>query len=303
MNLDYILAIDGGGTKTVAKLIHLHSGQEYIAHAGEASIYNDFNTAISSLQQVINSVCEQSGAQHSQILAVMGLAGGSSKALVERVTATLQLGCDIEFAQLMIFSDAITSLYGANLGQPVAMLALGTGAVGARLTVQGDTKLIGGWGFSVDDFGGGARLGLSAVQRLLDEIDRFDQPQNPLTKQLSEQIGGDREHISGWLLNAKAVDYARFSPLIFSLKNQCHLADAVLGEHARQVERLIEKCRGDSQLPVIIIGGLADVTIALLNEHIQQNLSPRRGDSLVGAVILATDQVKKLTTKGLRDEP
>ncbi|MEI5579440.1 hypothetical protein, partial [Streptomyces brasiliscabiei] len=83
------------------------------------------------------------------------------------------------------------------------------------------TKLIGGWGFSVDDFGGGARLGLSAVQHLLDEIDRFNEPQNPLTTQLSEQIGGDREHISSWLLSAKAVDYARFSPLIFSLKDQC----------------------------------------------------------------------------------
>ncbi|CAM3808798.1 MULTISPECIES: BadF/BadG/BcrA/BcrD ATPase family protein [Pseudoalteromonas] len=297
MTLEYILAIDGGGTKTVAKLIHLPSGQEYSAHAGEASIYNDFNAAINSLQYVINTVCEQSGAQHKQILAVMGLAGGSSKSLAERVTATLQLGCDIEFAQLMIVSDAITSLYGANLGQPVAMLALGTGAVGARLTAQGDTKLIGGWGFSVDDFGGGARLGLSAVQRLLDEIDRFNEPKNQLTKQLSEQIGRDREHISGWLLNAKAVDYARFSPLIFGLKNQCDLADAVLNEHARQVERLIEKCRGDSQLPVIIIGGLADVTIALLDEQIQQNLSPRRGDSLVGAVILATDRVKQIDHK------
>ncbi|MDQ9091129.1 ATPase [Pseudoalteromonas haloplanktis] len=297
MTLEYILAIDGGGTKTVAKLIHLPSGQEYSAHAGEASIYNDFNAAINSLQYVINTVCEQSGAQHKQILAVMGLAGGSSKSLAERVTATLQLGCDIEFAQLMIVSDAITSLYGANLGQPVAMLALGTGAVGARLTAQGDTKLIGGWGFSVDDFGGGARLGLSAVQRLLDEIDRFNEPKNQLSKQLSEQIGRDREHISGWLLNAKAVDYARFSPLIFGLKNQCDLADAVLNEHARQVERLIEKCRGDSQLPVIIIGGLADVTIALLDEQIQQNLSPRRGDSLVGAVILATDRVKQIDHK------
>ena len=294
MNLDYILAIDGGGTKTVAKLIYLHSGQEYIAHANEASLSNDFNRAISSLQQVINSVCEQSNAQHDQILAVMGLAGGSSKLLTQRVTAALQLDCDIKFAQLMIVSDAITSLYGANLGQPVAMLALGTGAVGARLTAQGDTKLIGGWGFAVDDFGGGARLGLSAVQGLLNDIDRFNEPKTLLTKQLSEQIGSDREHISNWLFKAKAVDYARFSPLIFSLKNQCYFADEVLDEHARQVELLIEKCRGQSQLPVIIIGGLADVTIALLNENTQLNLSPRQGDSLAGAVILANDRIKQI---------
>ncbi|MBB1408142.1 BadF/BadG/BcrA/BcrD ATPase family protein [Pseudoalteromonas sp. SG44-17] len=294
MNIDYILAIDGGGTKTLAKLVNLYSAEEFTAQAGAASVYNDFNTALTSLQQVITSVCAQSGAKHSQILAVMGLAGGSSKVLAERVTASLQLDCDIKFAQLSIVSDAITSLYGANLGQPVAMLALGTGAVAARLSADGETKLIGGWGFSVDDFGGGARLGLSAVQCLLDEIDRFEQPKSLLTQQLSEQVGREREQISSWLMKAKALDYARFSPLIFSLKTQCIIADTVLSEHVRQVERLIEKCRGQSQLPVIIIGGLADVTIALLNENTQLNLSPRQGDSLAGAVILASDRIKQI---------
>ncbi|CAM4090120.1 hypothetical protein [Pseudoalteromonas ostreae] len=39
----------------------------------------------------------------------------------------------------------IDSLYGANLvGQPIAILAFGTGAVAARLSADGETKLIGG---------------------------------------------------------------------------------------------------------------------------------------------------------------
>ncbi|CAM4090078.1 hypothetical protein [Pseudoalteromonas ostreae] len=42
------------------------------------------------------------------------------------------------------------------------------------------------------------------------------------------------------------------------------------------------------------IGGLADVTIALLNENTQLNLSPRQGDSLAGAVILASDRIKQI---------
>ena len=78
-----------------------------------------------------------------------GVADGS---LAEQLTVMLKLIYEIEFASLQITSDAITSLYGANLGDPCVVIALGTGAVGARLNAQKQTKLVSGWGFTVDDF-------------------------------------------------------------------------------------------------------------------------------------------------------
>ena len=303
MNVKYLLAIDGGGTKTLAKLIHIDSAQEYTAQAGAASVYNDFDGAMDSLQQVIISLCEQSGATAEQIIAVMGLAGGSSTQLAEQVETELKLDFKLEFAKLSIVSDAHTSLYGANLGEPCVVVALGTGAVGARLNTDGSTKLVAGWGFTVDDFGGGARLGLHAVQQLLEDIDCYGAPDSKLTKQLSEKVGADRSTIANWLRDAKAGDYACFSPHIFSLKEQCPIAERVLAMHAQDVSQLIEKSRGSAQLPIIVIGGLADVSVALLTTELQQSLSPRRGDSLTGAATLAAIAYSELTNKGHYNEP
>lgn len=290
--INYLLALDGGGTKITAQIVNLSSDTAYVAHGGEASLSNNFQTALSNIEMVIHNLLEQSGAKLDEVLAVIGVAGGGSKELSERLNTALELGCAIKFAQLHIYSDAISSLFGANEGKPVAMVALGTGAVGARLTAEGNTQLIGGWGFMADDFGGGAHLGLSAVQALLNDIDCFDKPQSQVTQQVSYLVGSQRAQLSAWLQSAKAIDYARFTYLIFDLQSDCQVAKQLLHKHARQVELLIEKTRANSNLPVMLTGGLADVTIALLNPQMQKQIVPRLGDSLRGAILLAQQHLQ-----------
>ena len=277
MAVRYILAIDGGGTKVLAELKEQASGATFHAQAGSASISNDLDLALENIVKVTRDVCQQSGAEPSEIVTVMGIAGGSSQSLAEQFKVMLKLVYEIEFASLQITSDAITSLYGANLGEPCVVIALGTGAVGARLNAQKQTKLVSGWGFTVDDFGGGARIGLMAVQQLLNDIDIYDLPKSRLTIRLSEQLGCTRQTISSWLKQAKPADYAAFSPLVFSLQNDCEAAKAVLTEHTQSVVGLINKSRGNSPLPVILIGGLAKVSQPLLPLALQNELSPCKG--------------------------
>lgn len=303
MALRYILAIDGGGTKVLAELKEQASGATFRAQAGSASISNDLDLALENIVKVTSDVCQQSGAKPSEIVTVMGVAGGSSQSLAEQLTVMLKLVYEIEFASLQITSDAITSLYGANLGDPCVVIALGTGAVGARLNAQKQTKLVSGWGFSVDDFGGGARIGLMAVQQLLNDIDIYDLPKSRLTVRLSEQLGCTRQTISSWLKQAKPADYAAFSPLVFSLQNDCEAAKTVLTEHTQSVVRLINKSRGNSPLPVILIGGLAKVSQPLLPRALQNELSPCKGDSLTGAAILAAKHYHDIIEKGQPNEP
>ncbi|AXV64533.1 ATPase [Pseudoalteromonas lipolytica] len=303
MTVRYVLAIDGGGTKVLAELTEQSSQLTFRSQGGPASISNDLDLAVENIVKVVRDVCEQSGAKASDIVAVMGLAGGASTTLAEQVKVMLKLIYEIEFASLRIESDAITSLYGANLGEPCVVVALGTGAVGARLQSNNQAKLVGGWGFTVDDFGGGARIGLMAVQYLLNDIDCYDLPKSRLTIRLSEQLGCTRQAISHWLKQAKPADYARFSPLVFSLQNECKVANKVLTEHTTSVVELINKSRGTSPLPVILIGGLAKVSQDLLPLTLQNELSPCKGDSLTGAAILAVKHYHDIIEKGQRNEP
>src|SRR5258706_3828659 len=64
-------------------------------------------------------------------------------------------------------------LLGAHGGQPGAMVAAGTGSVGAALDADGKRVRVGGWGFAVGDEGSGAWLGLAAMrvaQRAVDAM-------------------------------------------------------------------------------------------------------------------------------------
>jgi len=116
--------------------------------------------------------------------------------------------------------------------------------------------------------GGGARLSLHAVQQLLGGMDFYDTPNSKLTSQLSEEVGDNRTTIANWLRNAKACDYARFSPIVFSSQKQYPVGDSVLAKHAKDVSQLIERSCCSAQLPNIVIGGLVDVSVALLTTEL-----------------------------------
>ena len=46
---EFILGVDGGGTKTIARLENLHTGQQWLATGGSASLTNDFDLALQDL--------------------------------------------------------------------------------------------------------------------------------------------------------------------------------------------------------------------------------------------------------------
>ena len=43
---EFILGVDGGGTKTIARLENLHTGEQWLATGGSASLTNDFDLAL-----------------------------------------------------------------------------------------------------------------------------------------------------------------------------------------------------------------------------------------------------------------
>ena len=49
--IKYILGIDGGGTKTLARLINLETSEKWEAVVGQSSLSNDFKNAIENLTE------------------------------------------------------------------------------------------------------------------------------------------------------------------------------------------------------------------------------------------------------------
>ncbi|GAC33011.1 BadF/BadG/BcrA/BcrD ATPase family protein [Paraglaciecola polaris] len=280
---EFILGLDGGGTKTLARLINLTTEMQWQVSAGASSLSNDYSQALASVTDACRQLFAQASCQPEQVSTVFGLAGAGDKQLI----AKLERDLPFDFADLQIVSDAKTSLYGANAGQPVAVVALGTGSVGMRMDHNGAEKMIGGWGFCIGDEGGGAKLGYLAVQKLLLEMDTNGVAKSVLSLYVASQIGYSRQSILQWLAMAKPADYAKLAPHIFTLRDSCVLALEVLTAHANMIEKLIKRTCGSSELPLVLMGGLAEPSHVLLSTTYRNLIMPSKGNSLDGACLLA----------------
>ena len=285
----YILGIDGGGTKTVAKLVNIRTQQVWLKKGGSASLSNDFDGAISVIKQLCQALTTQANCQYQQITAVFGIAGADNK--IQHLQCS-QAFTD-NFKKLHICSDATTSVFGANLGKPVVVAAIGTGSVGMRLEETGKSTLTGGWGFLLGDEGSGAKLGLNTLKVVLAEVQKYEScPEKEATSLLAQNIflitGQSKTAIIQWAKHATPADFATFSPDVFSLYSHCEQANNLIKQHVKSVEALIDLTRGNSKLPVVLLGGLASPTTPLLSKNIQALLIPAKGSALDGACLLAS---------------
>lgn len=289
----FILGLDGGGTKTIGRLINRQSSQYWQCNSGPSSLTNDLFKARANVVKICKNLFEQAQCEAENVTAVLGLAGSGNPNLVAEFTQDL----GISFANSNVISDARTSLYGANNGEPVAMVALGTGSVGMRMMEDGSEHIIGGWGFSIGDQGSGAKLGQMAIHQSLSEIDKNGKIISELGQKLSHYIGSQRAAILQWIRHASPQDYAAFAPLIFELKDVCHAAMTVLNIHLEKVSNLIQATRADTNLPLVIIGGLAQATKSIMSQEVVSSLSRAKGDAVDGACILAERHVQRIAIK------
>lgn len=303
--VNYILGVDGGGTKTIARLINLTTKKQWQAVSGPSSLTNNFNGAVNVLTCLTEDLIGQAGCQPLELIAVFGLAGTSDS---DAVTKLKKIFLN-RFNALYICSDATTSAYGANNGDEVAVVALGTGSVGMRLQLnkQGalTQHLVGGLGFLIGDEGGGAKLGYHSVQALVTEFQCFGCAKSKLAQAIAAFINTNistkesnvitQQTLDDWITNAQPVDFAKLSPLVTLYQHDCPVAEKIVTNHVASVESLIRDTRADTTLPVILLGGLAQFTQTLLSATTQNFLISPKGDALDGACLLANMIVKNRT--------
>ena len=290
----WILTVDGGGSKTLARLSNSSTGQQWQQQAGPASLTNDFSQALANINLLSHSLCQQAGVDSRQLVAVMGLAGAGNPQQQQQAQQQLQR----QYQQLLLTTDARTSLYGANLGQPVLVVALGTGSVAMRLQADGVEQQVGGWGFNIGDEGGGAWLGKQTVRELLWQLDSLAGIQSPLLQQVARQIGDDAATLLPWLKTASPNDFAALAPLVFRYSDRCAVAQMLQQRHIAAVQQLVYCAREHFALPVVLLGGLADSTAPLLSADIRALLQAARGSALDGGHILAQQLISSSSSAG-----
>jgi glucosamine kinase len=290
----YIIAIDGGATKSVARIIHFDAiNQEVLLELsqGGCSLSQDFEQALANISQLLIDLMQSVNADKTQVYIVMGLAGAGSNKLKQRFIDELHHVFSITKEQIFITTDALTSLLGANNGKPANCLALGTGSVAMSLDYDGNFRQFGGWGADIADEGGAVFIGKQAVRAILWEYDEFEKFHSKLSIKLTDFLGTHRNQLLHWLRQAKPIDYANLASLVTELKDNCLIAKKVFNEHINQVELLAQTALKSNTAPLFILGGLADITSPYLSRSLQDKLLLPQGNSVDGACLLAYCQL------------
>ncbi len=287
--ITHTLAVDGGGTKTAIRLKRilptLSNIEECILPATSLTLYGE--AVITQLTHYIDEMLSVNQIKSQQCYIVVGVAGVGNLDLKAKLQSALT-----HCPHLYVTTDAEASVFGANSGQGVNCIAIGTGAVAIQLDAQQKTHQIGGWGFPIGDQGGGAWLGFRAVQQTLVELDN---KRTSLTSQLvMRKTGNERNQILQWIDKANATDYAQFARELVDMEQRCSTASTILKQGIEEIEKLTRTCSENNSLPIMFLGSLGQFFRPKLSQELQARALDIQGDALNGAEVIAHQKIHML---------
>jgi N-acetylglucosamine kinase-like BadF-type ATPase len=239
-NLKYVIGIDGGGTKTLG-YIGDECGNIICKHILGASNYlsvGEVNTK-QVLTNLLKSLCQDAGITLEEVkiisLGMAGLAREKDKIVIENILNSIGYQ-----NQVIMNSDAYTSLIGA-LGNKTGVVTIcGTGSICMGINGAGAITRAGGWGHVISDEGSGYYIGMSclkAIMRSYDDLEKYTLLRDKVLEFLELKAETD---IINYLYSetTKKKDIASIAPIVFRIAEQGdEVANKIVNE---AVDRLFE---------------------------------------------------------------
>lgn len=279
--------VDGGGSRTRVALFDEDGNRLGFALAGPTSLTLVGARAWDVIVATLRQVCSVAGPPADDIQHIhfgIGLAGANSAA---QRTAFIEAAPVV--GALHVATDAYIAALGAHIGGPGAIVIVGTGSVGYRIEADGGTRTIGGWGFPAGDEGSGAWLGRAALAQSIHVLEnRFQEQPSEMHKALIARCGPSRDAMLDWLRDANATRYAELAPLVLDYAGREDPAALRLATAAgAEVEALAVALDPGRQIPLSLVGGLAEPLVPYLPEALRQWKREPHDEPIAGALMLA----------------
>ncbi len=284
-----VLAADGGATGTRVGVYDGRGSEIGSAQTGPSSLTLKGASAWECILSGARDVLTEASLDLDLLAEAhigLGLAGANNNTL-----RRLFLSKAPPAASIRVATDAFIAVLGAHGGQPGAIVSVGTGTVGHCMAEDGTAWQSGGWGFPVDDLGGGAWIGRRAVALALQVVDRrIEDPPGgtDMYSKVLEQCGNTREDILDWLHEATATEYAALAPIVLAAADVGNEAGIAIARQAgEEIERLATALDSTRAVRLSIVGGLAQPLAKYLPRSLRDWARPPEADALAGALMLA----------------
>ncbi|NEO86390.1 MAG: hypothetical protein F6J87_19350 [Spirulina sp. SIO3F2] len=289
------IGIDGGATKTIARVEDGHGQLIGLGRSGSANIRWDAAGAWESIQGAIAEALNQGEIawddSQYQWYCGAGLAGTQVPEACEHFLQ-IQHPCN-RFAGLKLHSDGYISCLGAHGGQDGAVIAIGTGVVAYQIEGETVTR-VSGWGFPQGDEGSGAWLGLQAIRQTFQWQDGRDEG-SPLTTAILDRFEGDFTRFMVWANDATSKDFAAIAPIVINqAQAQEPRAVALMQQAAQEIDKIWSALVSKQRQPLncSLLGGIAPALEPWLGESLRSRLVPAQQDAAQGAILMIRQAVK-----------
>lgn len=284
--IEYLIGVDGGGSGTRVRLAR-SDGQELAqGHGGPSGLMHGIAEAWTSVGAAVQLAFDHAGIEQPALASIaigLGLAGVHNKQW-----AASFIAANPGYAVVALESDALTTLLGAHLGQPGAIVAIGTGSVGEVLYADGRRHEVGGWGFPSGDEAGGAWIGMRAMNHAQQAVDGRVET-TAFAQAIIDNCGGTRDAMQVWLADATQTRFAQLAPLVLQHATSNPAAQAIA--HAAGAQVALIAAAFDASLPVALCGGLAQPLMPYLPDSLLRRVVPAQGDSASGALRLVRNHL------------
>lgn len=305
--MSYVLAIDGGGTKTTGVLAD-ETGEIIAQATVGASNPNivkpsDLLKTFSELKDKLKQENEEAFKRTDRLFAgISGTGHPSAKQTVYEVIEDVMPST----VSITIDNDAIIALYSGTLGKPGIVQISGTGSITYGVNGEGKRDRVGGWGHFVGEKGSGYGLGSDALQAafsahdkigpgtILEDVlqDFFKKSSLPDIIPLIYQAENPKETIASLgRLVMEAADQGDAVARDIIHQNGLYIGQCV----SALINKIFSDVKeNDEAIPVVLAGGLfnrVDLFQDVIEEELKKQLKPARivipDRSPVGGAVIA----------------
>ena len=284
MARDLIFCVDGGGTKSRARLVDAAGASLAESGGGPCNPGTGFDRAVATFNALWRR-CAAAVALNPERLGGMVLSIGAAGFYVP-ATRNRFLAAIPQFAKTVASTDGYAALIGAGGGKPCGLINIGTGVAAHRLWPNGESVQRDAWGWVGGDRGSGAWLGQKALRHTLSVLDGI-LPPDGLSERVLASAGG-HVRLTEALPGITPDQLAAMASFVLAA------ADAgvprALQIRRRAVEHLTDLARvldiGDSDT-LYAVGGLADVFAPWIARELGHALARPEADAMHGCYLLA----------------
>ncbi len=230
-----------------------------------------------------------------QIAAVTAGITGLSLEVAAEFQAFIAQHLELAPEKIQVTND-MDLAYRANFAPGAGILVYaGTGSIAYHVATNGSAVRSGGYGFLIDDAGGGFWIGREALKLALFRLERGIS--DPLSRLIFEHIGSsDWDAVRSFAYGGGRQAIASLAPIVGIAVNQGSTdAQEVLTEAANALVKLAQNMRFKLEnLPIVFAGGVFNVS-PLLEETIRQThpeATFNRASSALSAARMALEHLR-----------